>query len=66
MLDGYSRTIPRLLVNAADRNPAGIWVRSDDGSLTFEGAVAAAGLTAQALDDAGVRPGDLVLSLIHI
>ncbi len=61
MLDGYSRTIPRLLVNAADRNPAGIWVRSDDGSLTFEGAVAAAALTAQALDDAGVGVGDLVM-----
>ncbi len=61
MFEGYSRTIPRLLVNAADRNPAGTWARSDHGSLTFEGAVAATGLTAQALDDAGVRRGDLVM-----
>ncbi len=60
-LEGYSTTIPRLLVSAADRDPAGTWLRSDDGSLTFEGAVAAAGLTAQALDDAGVGPGDLVM-----
>ena len=57
----YSRTIPRLLVSAADRDPAKTWLRSDDGSLTFEGAVAAAGLTAQALDDAGVAPGDVVM-----
>jgi carnitine-CoA ligase len=57
----YSRTIPRLLVSAADRDPAKTWLRSDEGSLTFEGAVAAAGLTAQALDEAGVGVGDVVM-----
>jgi carnitine-CoA ligase len=60
-LEGYSGTIPRLLVRAADRDPAGNWLRSDGGSLTFEGAVAAAGLTARALDDAGVGVGDVVM-----
>ncbi len=60
-LETYSRTIPRILVSAADRDPAGTWLRSDDGSLTFEGAVAAVGLTAGALDDAGVRAGDVVM-----
>jgi carnitine-CoA ligase len=59
--EGYSKTIPRLLLSAADRDPAGTWLRSDDGSLTFEGAVAAVGLTAGALDDAGVRAGDVVM-----
>jgi crotonobetaine/carnitine-CoA ligase len=57
----YSGTIPRLLLAAADRDPARTWLRSDDGSLTFEGAVAAADLTGRALADAGVRRGDLVM-----
>ena len=57
----YRGTIPRLLLAAADRDPGGTWVRSDQGCLTFAGAVAATGLTAQALADAGVRRGDLVM-----
>jgi acyl-CoA synthetase (AMP-forming)/AMP-acid ligase II len=57
----YQGTIPGLLAAAADRDSAGTWLRSDSGSLTFGGAVAAAGLTAQALRDVGVRRGDLVM-----
>jgi crotonobetaine/carnitine-CoA ligase len=57
----YSGTIPGLLAAAAERDQAGTWLRSDDGSLTFGGALTATGLTAQAVADAGVRPGDLVI-----
>jgi crotonobetaine/carnitine-CoA ligase len=60
-LAAYTGTIPRLLAAAADRNPTGTWLRSDAGSLTFAGTAAAAALTAQALADAGVRPGDRVI-----
>jgi crotonobetaine/carnitine-CoA ligase len=59
--DGYQGTIPRLLAAAAERDAAGTWLRSDAGELTFEGAAAAAALTAAALRDAGVRRGDLVM-----
>ncbi len=59
--EAYSGTIPRLLGAAADRDGDGTWIRSDAGSLTFGGAVAAVGLTAEALHDAGVRKGDLVM-----
>jgi carnitine-CoA ligase len=54
-------TIPRLLVAAADRDSDGIWLRTDGGTLTFAGAVAAVSLTAEALRAAGVRKGDLVM-----
>jgi crotonobetaine/carnitine-CoA ligase len=57
----YRGTIPRLLADAADRDGDGIWLRSDSGSLTFGGAAAAAGITADALGVAGVRRGDLVM-----
>jgi crotonobetaine/carnitine-CoA ligase len=57
----YQGTIPRLLAAAADRDGAGTWLRSDSGSLTFGGTVAAVGLTAETLRDAGVRRGDLVM-----
>jgi crotonobetaine/carnitine-CoA ligase len=59
--EAYAGTIPRLLTAAADRDPDGIWVRSDHGMLTFGGAVAAVSLTAEALRDAGARKGDLVM-----
>jgi carnitine-CoA ligase len=58
---GYEGTIPRLLLAAAERDPDGTWLRSDDGQLTFAGAAAAVAGTAQALADAGVRRGDLVV-----
>jgi len=57
----YRGTIPRLLAAAADRDSDGVWLRGDSGSLTFGGAVAAAGRTAEALRSAGVRRGDLVM-----
>src|SRR5215467_14973193 len=57
----YSGTIPRLLTAAADRNSGGIWLRSDEGTLTFAGAVAAVGATAAALQSAGARKGDLIM-----
>ena len=57
----YAGTIPRLLAAAADRDSEGTWLRSDSGSLTFGGTIAAVGLTAEALTAAGVRRGDLVM-----
>src|SRR5215472_7638911 len=55
------RTIPQVLSDAARRDPDGTWLRTDDGSLTFGGAAAQVAATAQALRDAGVGHGDLVL-----
>ncbi len=60
-MTGPFRTIPGLLAGAADRDPGGTWVRTDDGTLTFGGAAARVRLTASALAGAGVRHGDLVL-----
>jgi carnitine-CoA ligase len=57
----YTGTIPRLLAAAADRDPGGIWLRGDAGSLTFGGAVAAVSRTAETLRAAGVGKGDLVM-----
>ena len=63
MADGIasSRTIPELLLAAASRDPDGVWVRADEGSLTFSAAAARVAAAAQALRDAGVRHGDLVM-----
>jgi crotonobetaine/carnitine-CoA ligase len=55
------RTIPQMLAGAASRDPDGIWVRTDEGSLTFAHAAGHAALAAGALAAAGVRRGDLVL-----
>ena len=57
----YTGTIPGLLAAAADRDSDGTWLRTDGGTLTFGGAVAAVSLTADALRAAGVRKGDLVM-----
>ncbi|HKD87602.1 MAG TPA: AMP-binding protein [Streptosporangiaceae bacterium] len=57
----YGGTIPRLLAAAAQRDSDGTWLRSDAGSLTFGGAVAAVSQTAEALQAAGVGKGDLVM-----
>jgi carnitine-CoA ligase len=57
----YAGTIPRLLAAAADRDSDGTWLRSDQGSLTFGGAVAAVSQTAAALQAAGAGNGDLVM-----
>jgi crotonobetaine/carnitine-CoA ligase len=58
---GPYRTIPGVLADAARRDPDGTWLRTDDGTLTFGGAAAQVAITARALRDAGVEPGDLVL-----
>ncbi len=57
----YSGTIPRVLTAAAQRDPDGIWLRTDETSLTFSGAVAATAEVARSLAGAGVRRGDLVV-----
>ena len=38
-----SRTIPQVLADAAARDPGGVWVRSDEGTLSFAGALGQAG-----------------------
>ena len=55
------RTIPQVLTDAARRDPDGIWVRTDDGSMTFGAAAAQVAATAAALRAAGVEHGDHVL-----
>jgi crotonobetaine/carnitine-CoA ligase len=57
----YSGTIPRLLGQAAARDPDGRWLRADGGSLSFSGAAARAGAAAQVLREAGLGRGDLVM-----
>jgi carnitine-CoA ligase len=57
----YSGTIPRLLAAAAERDSGKAWIRTDEGSLSFGGTIAAVSLTAEALRDAGIRRGDLVM-----
>lgn len=54
-------TIPELLARAADRDPTGTWLRTDELDLTFAGAAAAVGGRAAALRDRGIGPGDLVV-----
>ena len=61
MVEGYSGTIPLLLQDAAERDADGTWLRSDQGSLSFGGAVAAVSLTAVSLRAVSVRKGDLVM-----
>jgi carnitine-CoA ligase len=56
-----SRTIPQVLADAAARDPDGIWVRSDEGTLTFAGARGQVAAAARRLRDAGVGHGDLVM-----
>ena len=54
-------TIPGLLSAAAARDPHGIWLRTDEGTLTFAGAAAQVARLAERLAEAGVRRGDLVV-----
>ena len=37
-LAGYTGTIPRLLAAAAERDPGGVWLRTDETTLTFAAA----------------------------
>jgi crotonobetaine/carnitine-CoA ligase len=57
----YSGTIPRLVDRAAQRDPDGIWLRTDEVTLTFGQAAAKAGAMAAALSDTGIGYGDLVM-----
>src|SRR5512140_878625 len=63
MADGAApyRTIPEVLSEATRRDRDGIWIRSDEGAVSFGGALAQTMATAQALREAGVRHGDLVM-----
>ncbi len=54
-------TIPGLLSRAVARDPAGTWLRTDEGTLTFGGAAAHVHALAERLTDSGVRRGDLVV-----
>jgi crotonobetaine/carnitine-CoA ligase len=58
---GYTGTIPRLLDRAASRDPSGIWLRSDSPPLSFAQAAGEVGVVAEALADAGIGHGDLIL-----
>ena len=57
----YSGTIPRLLADAAARDPDGAWLRTDETTLTFAEAAARVAGVARALRDSGIRHGDLVM-----
>ena len=57
----YSGTIPRLLADAAARDPDGAWLRTDETTLTFAEAAARVAGVARALRDSGIRYGDLVM-----
>ena len=54
-------SIPVLLSAAAEREPDGIWLRTDDGTATFATAAGQVARLAQRLHDRGVRHGDLVV-----
>ncbi|HWF83144.1 MAG TPA: AMP-binding protein [Streptosporangiaceae bacterium] len=60
-LGDYSGTIPRLADRAAQRDPDGIWMRTDEGTLTFGQAAWKAAAMAVALSDTGIGYGDLVM-----
>ena len=54
-------TIPGLLGAAAERDPDGVWLRTDDGTQTFAGALAQVGAVADRLRDQGVGRADRVV-----
>jgi crotonobetaine/carnitine-CoA ligase len=55
------QTITGVLTDAATRNPDGVWLRTDDGQLTFGAAHALVAMAAARLTDAGVGRGDRVV-----
>jgi crotonobetaine/carnitine-CoA ligase len=57
----YSGTIPRLVDRAAQRDPDGTWMRTDEVTLTFGQAARKAAAIAAALSDTGIGYGDLVM-----
>lgn len=54
-------TIPSLLLGAAERDPGGVWLRTDDGELGFAATTVAVARLAGRLRESGVRRGDLVV-----
>jgi len=54
-------TIAGLLTAAAQHDPDGVWLRTDDGTLTFAAAAARVARLAHRLREVGVRHGDLVV-----
>ena len=52
---GRAETIPGILATAAERNRDGVWLRTDEGTLTFGGAVAHFGVLAERLREVGVQ-----------
>jgi len=54
-------TIPELLIAAAERDPEGTWLRTDDGTLSFSGTARQVARLAARLRDAGIHHGDLVV-----
>jgi carnitine-CoA ligase len=60
-LADYTGTIPRLLARAAERDPGGTWLRTDDLTLTFEQAAGRVGAVAAELAESGIGHGDLVM-----
>jgi len=60
-LEAGFRTIPQLLEDAASRGPDAVWLRTDEGRLSFAGAAGAVAMTASRLRGEGVRHGDLVV-----
>src|SRR5215472_4932486 len=60
-LADYRGTIPRLLDRAAERDPGGTWLRTDDLQLTFGQAAGRVGGAATELADVGIARGDLVM-----
>jgi carnitine-CoA ligase len=54
-------TIPGVLANAAERHGDRIWLRTDDGQLSFAAAASQVGRAASRLRDAGVSAGDRVV-----
>jgi carnitine-CoA ligase len=54
-------TIPGLLLRAAERDPDGVWLLTDDGTLTFAAAAGEVARVAERLADGGVTRGDLVV-----
>src|SRR6266700_3336505 len=61
MDDAGYRTIPEVLTGAARRDPDGVWIRTDEGTMTFGAATAQVAAMASALHEAGVGHGDHVL-----
>ena len=56
-----ARTIPQVLADAAARDPDGVWVRSDEGTLSFAGALSQVTAAAGRLREAGTGAGDLIM-----